>query len=412
MPSSPPPHHQHHRHPHHPAVIIFPSHRLQHHHRVTTTPHHHHHIDTATVTNSSPPSLLHGCHHCRPPSPPSTTTTTAISMPPSSSRQRHHRRLHGRTTPPPSPPSHSRCHLHPHATITTSAAQLPRKTPPLHLSFSSLDGAFGSLFYSDKDAFGLTAASLGVAACIHEEMLKDVARTKTYQNVIYKNKHLYMNKIVHDVGPGTGILSLFCAKDGAKHVYVIEYLQMDDMANKIVKANGYSNVITVLKGKADEIDLLHVNDGIVLPDNATLHLTTIEDSKYKDDKIECKLIPLDIASVFQSNPQIVFIFIKNCLLWRCLEECIRQTCNDADAETIVKYLEVLKDEHIKPGDAALYTILPNGSTTVSPVTYFAFVSILACEGLEALEMDSEQKRKSTKEETVGLVEEQKASQMT
>ncbi|GKF07652.1 hypothetical protein Tco_0041876, partial [Tanacetum coccineum] len=77
----------------------------------------------------------------------------------------------------------------------------------------------------------------------------------------------------------------------------------------------------------------HVNDGIVLPDNATLHLTTTEDSKYKDDKIECKLIPLDIASVFQ------------------------RTCNDADAETIVKYLEVLKDEHIKPGDAALSMLL-------------------------------------------------------
>ncbi|GJY39796.1 hypothetical protein Tco_0426160, partial [Tanacetum coccineum] len=38
--------------------------------------------------------------------------------------------------------------------------------------------------------------------------------------------------------------------------------------------------------------------------------------------------------------------------------CIRQTCNDdVDAETIVKYLEVLKDEHIKPGDAALSMLL-------------------------------------------------------
>lgn len=31
-----------------------------------------------------------------------------------------------------------------------------------------------------------------------------------------------------------------------------------------------------------------VNDGIVLPDNASLHLTAIEDSEYKEDKIECK----------------------------------------------------------------------------------------------------------------------------
>lgn len=59
---------------------------------------------------------------------------------------------------------------------------------------------------------------------IHEEMLKDVVRTKTYQNVIYKNKFLFKDKIVLDVGAGTGILSLFCAKAGAKHVYAVSIL--------------------------------------------------------------------------------------------------------------------------------------------------------------------------------------------
>ena len=54
-----------------------------------------------------------------------------------------------------------------------------------------------------------------------QEMLKDVVRTKTYQNVIYKNKFLFKNKVVLDVGAGTGILSLFCAKAGAKHVYAV-----------------------------------------------------------------------------------------------------------------------------------------------------------------------------------------------
>lgn len=46
-------------------------------------------------------------------------------------------------------------------------------------------------------------------------------RTKTYQNVIYQNKFLFKNKIVLDVGAGTGILSLFCAKAGAEHVYAV-----------------------------------------------------------------------------------------------------------------------------------------------------------------------------------------------
>jgi protein arginine N-methyltransferase 1 len=149
-------------------------------------------------------------------------------------------------------------------------------------------------------------------------MLKDVVRTKTYQNVIYQNKFLIKDKIVLDVGAGTGILSLFCAKAGAAHVYAVECSQMADMAKEIVKANGFSDVITVLKGKIEEIELptpkvdviisewmgyfllfenmldsvLYARDkwlvegGVVLPDKASLHLTAIEDSEYKEDKIE------------------------------------------------------------------------------------------------------------------------------
>ena len=53
---------------------------------------------------------------------------------------------------------------------------------------------------------------------IHEEMLKDEVRTLTYRNSMYHNKHLFKDKIVLDVGCGTGILSMFAAKAGAKHV--------------------------------------------------------------------------------------------------------------------------------------------------------------------------------------------------
>ncbi|KAG6499215.1 hypothetical protein ZIOFF_038972 [Zingiber officinale] len=49
------------------------------------------------------------------------------------------------------------------------------------------------------------------------------------------------NKVVLDVGAGTGILFLFCAKAGAKHVYAVECSQMADMAKEIVRTNGYSD---------------------------------------------------------------------------------------------------------------------------------------------------------------------------
>ncbi|VDN34377.1 unnamed protein product, partial [Cylicostephanus goldi] len=54
---------------------------------------------------------------------------------------------------------------------------------------------------------------------IHEEMLKDEVRTVTYRNSIYHNKHLFKDKIVMDVGSGTGILSMFAARAGAKKVF-------------------------------------------------------------------------------------------------------------------------------------------------------------------------------------------------
>ncbi len=56
------------------------------------------------------------------------------------------------------------------------------------------------------------------SAGIHEEMLKDEVRTLTYRASIYQNRHLFKDKVVLDVGCGTGILSMFAAKAGAKMV--------------------------------------------------------------------------------------------------------------------------------------------------------------------------------------------------
>jgi hypothetical protein len=47
---------------------------------------------------------------------------------------------------------------------------------------------------------------------IHEEMLKDGVRTNAYRNAIMHNMFLFKDKVVLDIGCGTGILSLFCAK--------------------------------------------------------------------------------------------------------------------------------------------------------------------------------------------------------
>uniref|UniRef100_A0AAZ3RH70 Protein arginine N-methyltransferase domain-containing protein n=3 Tax=Oncorhynchus TaxID=8016 RepID=A0AAZ3RH70_ONCTS len=81
---------------------------------------------------------------------------------------------------------------------------------------------------------------------IHEEMLKDEVRTLTYRNAMYHNKHMFKDKIVLDVGSGTGILSMFAANAGARHVYGIECSSISEYSEKIIKSNhlhnGWENV--------------------------------------------------------------------------------------------------------------------------------------------------------------------------
>lgn len=90
---------------------------------------------------------------------------------------------------------------------------------------------------------------------IHEEMLKDTVRTRTYQRAIMDNPMDFKDKIVMDIGAGTGILSIFAARAGAKHVYAIEFAEIAIFAREIIKRNGLEDKITVIKGKMEEITL-------------------------------------------------------------------------------------------------------------------------------------------------------------
>ena len=151
---------------------------------------------------------------------------------------------------------------------------------------------------------------------IHEEMLKDTVRTRSYQRAIMDNPEDFKDKIVMDIGAGTGILSIFAAKAGAKHVYAIEFAEIAIFAKEIIKQNGLEDKITVIKGKMEEIELpvnkvdiiisewmgyfllyesmldsvLFARDkylrkgGKMLPDRAELYIAALEDSAYKEQK--------------------------------------------------------------------------------------------------------------------------------
>ena len=86
-------------------------------------------------------------------------------------------------------------------------------------------------------------------------MLKDTVRTRSYQRAIEENPNDFKDKIVLYIGCGTGILSIFAARAGAKHVYAIENAEIALFAEEIIKRNGLSSKITVIKGKMEEITL-------------------------------------------------------------------------------------------------------------------------------------------------------------
>lgn len=90
---------------------------------------------------------------------------------------------------------------------------------------------------------------------IHEEMLKDKVRTESYRDFIYQNTHIFKDKVVLDVGCGTGILSMFAAKAGAKKVLGVDQSEILYQAMDIIRLNKLEDTITLIKGKIEEVRL-------------------------------------------------------------------------------------------------------------------------------------------------------------
>jgi protein arginine N-methyltransferase 1 len=150
---------------------------------------------------------------------------------------------------------------------------------------------------------------------IHEEMLKDRVRTESYRRAI-QSPGLVKDKVVLDVGCGTGILSLFAAAAGARKVYAIDCAEILEQARQIVKANHWEHVIVLIKGRVEDVEIPEKVDvlisewmgyflmyesmlssvifardkwlkpgGVVLPNKCSLYINAIEDAEYKDTKI-------------------------------------------------------------------------------------------------------------------------------
>ncbi|OMJ74729.1 hypothetical protein SteCoe_26272 [Stentor coeruleus] len=151
---------------------------------------------------------------------------------------------------------------------------------------------------------------------IHEEILKDKIRVKSFKNAILRNSYLFQDKIVLNLNCGTGILSFFASKAGAREIYAIDSTDIIDFAEQTAIKNGFKN-IKFIKDKIENITLptyvdiiisdwmgysllcenllesiIYARDkylipgGILFPDKAKLFIAGIEDAKYKDERIE------------------------------------------------------------------------------------------------------------------------------
>ncbi|CAK8570764.1 unnamed protein product [Lathyrus sativus] len=166
--------------------------------------------------------------------------------------------------PPPPPPEMVHNHINrdrarrvsrrSRVSTSNSLVRVSDTVQPQHLQQSNRSPC------TDYDmAYFHSYAHLG----IHQEMIKDRVRTDTYREAIMRHQSLIAGKVVVDVGCGTGILSIFCAQAGAKRVYAVDASDIALQANEVVKANNLSDVVIVLHGRVEDVEIDEEVDVII-----------------------------------------------------------------------------------------------------------------------------------------------------
>ncbi|KAL8105685.1 putative protein arginine N-methyltransferase 6 [Apium graveolens] len=190
---------------------------------------------------------------------------------------------------------------------------------------------------------------------IHEEMIKDRVRTETYRRAILQLQEYIKDKVVVDVGCGTGILSIFCAQAGARRVYAVDASDIATQASEVVKANNLSETVIVLHGRVEDVEINEEVDviisewmgymllyesmlgsvitardrwlkpgGLILPSNASLYVAPVTHPERYSDAIDFwrNVYGIDMSPMLQlakqcafEEPSVEIINGENVLTW-------------------------------------------------------------------------------------------------
>lgn len=98
------------------------------------------------------------------------------------------------------------------------------------------------------------------STAVQAEMVFDSVRTKAFKNAIGTTAK---DKVILDIGTGTGLLSIFAAKAGARKVYAVEASGIIDDAKEIAEENGCAGKIEFVRGYSAQIELPEQCDVLV-----------------------------------------------------------------------------------------------------------------------------------------------------